>query len=147
LGSGIHHAFKDPSIPSRWYQAFVSVCKACEDKYEVEGSSDWRGSSDEVTSNVLENTTEFSFFQPLVILDGILVAAELADSGEIQLEEISSVPFQFEFRTKNYHRSHYRVDLVTIDGLEEYLTLAKQRQRDIADGIQKLASSHLREDF
>jgi hypothetical protein len=147
LGSGIHQAFKDPAMPSRWYQAFTSVCKACEDTYELEQGSGWRSSSDVVTSNVLENMTEFSFFQPLVILDGILVAAKLSDSGEIQLEEVSSVPFQFEFRTKNYHCSHYRVDLVTVDGLEEYLTLAKQRQRDIADGLQELASSHLEEDL
>lgn len=146
LGAGIHHAFKDPSMPSRWYQAFTSVCKACEDEYEAEETSDWRSSSNKVTSNVLENATEFFFFQPLVVLDGPLIAAELSDSGEIQLEEISSAPFEFEFRTKNYHRSHYRVDLVTIDGLEEYLTLAKQRQQDIAVGIQNLASTQLGKD-
>lgn len=144
-GSGIHHAFKDPSMPSRWYKSFISVCKACEYSYDetIDFHKNFLGQSlDKITSDVLTNSTTFDFFQPVVILDGILVSAELSDDAEVHLEDVSSAPFWFEFRTKNYSRREYRVDLVTTQGLEEYLTLVKQRQKGIADRIRDLSVSH-----
>jgi hypothetical protein len=134
-GSGVHEAFKKPDMPSAWYTAFTAVCKACEDDYvrnESEGN--------ERTDNILENPTEFNFFQPVVILDGILVTADLTEKGDIKIEEIDSAPFAFEFRTKNYSRHHYRIDLVTISGLKKYLKLVMQRQQDINSAIKSHAA-------
>lgn len=144
-GTGIHHAFKDPTTPSRWYKSFISVCKACEDAYEIESSFDLRGSIKETTDDVLKDHAELVFFQPLVILDGSLIAVSLSHDSELQLEEISSAPFRFEFRTKNYCRDSYRVDLVTVDGLKEYLASTRQRLQDISEGVQELAASQLQD--
>ncbi|MEH2359645.1 hypothetical protein [Nostoc sp.] len=133
-GSGIHHAFKDPNTPSRWYPAFIAACKACEDCYERN-----KLDGNKTTSNILEEPTEWNFFQPLVILDGTLVTAELTDSGEIHIEEVDSAPFRFKYNTKNYIRGNYRVDLVTISGLKNYIKTIMHRQNNINIGIRNYA--------
>jgi hypothetical protein len=89
-GTGIHESFKNPDQPSRWYSAFVSVSKAADGfagEYAPDGA--------ETTDDVISNPTELYFYQPLVILDGQLVAAELSESGELVLEEVQSAAFRF----------------------------------------------------
>ncbi len=137
-GAGIHQAFKDPSFSSRWYSAFTAACKACEDEYESNKSE-----GKKVSENILEEPTEFNFFQPLVILDGILVTAELSKSDEIVITEVDAAPFQFEFKTKNYSRKNYRVDLVTLSGLRGYLQRVVKRQNDINSAFQNEAKGIL----
>ncbi|PSB33108.1 hypothetical protein [Stenomitos frigidus] len=140
-GTGVHHAFKDPSAPSQWYKAFTSVCKAAEDECEANTTE-----GEKISRDILAEPTEFSFFQPVVILDGTLIAAELSNSGKIVLEEVTSAPFTFEFKTRNYSRSSYRVDLVTMDGLEAYLHLSQQRHTDILEGFRKYIPYPLEEE-
>jgi hypothetical protein len=135
-GSGIHEAFKDPSSRSRWYSAFIAACKASEDEYENSKSD-----GPKVSRNILKNSTEFSFHQPVVILDGILATAELSQTGDFVIEEVDSAPFRFDFKTRNYTRDSYRVDLVTLEGLSDYLETVKQRQRDVNDGIKRYAKN------
>lgn len=133
---GIHEAFKNPKVSSQWFNAFVSVCKACEDSYKKNSSREGRKKS----SNILENSTKFDFFQPVVIFDGELITADLDKSGNIILEEIDSAPFTFEFKTKSYNETiSYRVDLVTIKSLRNYLKLVIERQKDINEAIKKHA--------
>ncbi len=141
IASGVHHAFKEPSAPSSWYQAFISACKAGEHSV-VDEMSLYREAS-EVTDDIMKKSTSFHFIQPLVILDGTLVAAELSDTGDILIEEVSSAPFNFEFKTANYDRSSYRVDLVTLTGIEEYLKQIEKRQLDIAEGCMELSGYDL----
>ena len=125
-GTGIHQAFKAPSTPSRWYPAFVSACKACE--------ADFQSNSQFLCA---EKRIFLNFHQPLIILDGPLFAADLDGAGTIDVEEIQEVPFRFDFRTAKYNRGHYRVDLVTLHGLEDYLKSVLARQRVLADEISK----------
>lgn len=133
---GIHEAFKKPNAHSQWFDAFVTVCKACEDSYGKNSYNEGRQKSD----NILENPTKFIFFQPIVILDGKLIAADLDKSNNIAFEEIDSAPFEFEFKTKNYNkRISYRIDLVTIENLESYLELVMERQQEINKAIKKNA--------
>jgi hypothetical protein len=128
-GSGIHEAFKNPDQPTRWYSAFTSVLKASSgylDEYATQG--------EKTTNDIVDNPTEFRFVQPLVVLDGILVTAELAE-GEVRLQEVQSAAFRFEYKTAHYTKGRYRVDLVTLQGLAAYLDLVSARQDRFNEGI------------
>jgi transposase-like protein len=67
VASGIHEAFKKPTDASRWYSAFVSVCKACETAHEMTA-----GTGTDVIAQLVK---------PVVVLDGLLVEAFLARRG------------------------------------------------------------------
>ena len=130
IGTGIHEAFKSPDAPSRWYGAFLSAIKSGVDYYDTNSPD-----ADKVTDNIIENPTEIEFIQPLVVLDGKLISAELSSNNEMILEEINSAAFRFEYKTKEYQNSNYRVDVVTLDGLKEYLLLAEKRQKNFNEAL------------
>jgi len=129
-GTGVHEAFKKPDQPSRWYGAFLAAIKSATDYYE-----EYQTEGEKLSSNLLENPTEITFNQPVVILDGVLTTAELTDEGEIIIEEVNSAAFKFEYKTEHYNRSDYRVDVVTIGGLNEYLALVEKRQQTLREAI------------
>lgn len=129
-GTGIHEAFKNPDQPSRWYGAFLSAIKAATDYYE-----EYQTEGEELSEDLMTNPTEITFNQPLVILDGVLTTAELNADGEMIIEEVSSAAFRFDYKTANYNRSSYRVDVVTIDGLSDYLELLERRQKSLNEAI------------
>ena len=133
-GTGIHEAFKNPDQPSRWYGAFLSAIKSATDYFEEHETE-----GEKLSSNLYENPAEITFNQPIVVLDGILITAELSDDGEIILEEVTSAAFRFDYKTEHYNRSSYRVDVVTIHGLNEYLKIAEQRQQSLGREILKQA--------
>jgi hypothetical protein len=127
-GAGIHESFKSPDQPSKWYSAFVSSLKwASHMKDECPHSEDIHPGNDE--------SVELYFFQPLVVLDGRLFSAELDSGSGIAVTEIKSAAFRFEYASKVYDKDSFRVDLVTVDGLSEYIPLLENRQSSIADGI------------
>ena len=134
LGSGIHEAFKNPDQPSRWYGSFVSVSKASD--FYLENISP---EGEKQTDNILENACEVHFVQPLVVLNAPLFRAVMVDSGEIKVTEIDSAAFRFSYRSKNYENSSFRVDLVTLDGLDSYIETVKNRQRAFCQNIKKVA--------
>ncbi len=139
-GSGIHEAFKNPDQPSRWYSAFVSVCKAADGLASLH-----KPKGDETTADIINNPIEFIFYQPLVVLDGQLISAELSDDGSIVIEEVSSAAFQFEYNTREYKKGRYRVDLVTMDGLGVYLDLLAERHNDVLAGFMANSSLPLKQ--
>lgn len=131
LGSGIHESFKNPDQPSRWYGSFVSVSKASEyyyDSISPDGAKQ--------TDDILNNPCEIHFVQPLVILNAPLFRATLSDEGEIVLEEISSAAFKFDYPSKHYKKSPYRVDVVQIEHLGAYLSLIEIRQQELCSAIE-----------
>jgi len=132
-GSGIHEAFKDPTAPSRWYQAFVAACKA------AEASLDANSWSANTVEKEPKNSTHFFFVKHLVIFDGILVSAELSDSGDISLNEIDTAPFHFSYRSPHYSRRDYSVDVVKLSALSDYLQLSRSRLDGIFESIKHSA--------
>lgn len=130
LGYGIHESFKPPSESSQWYSAFVSASKAAEYQLEV--------NTDSSKDNKDSFRRSFIFVQPIVIFDGILLSAELDQNGEIEVKEINEIPTEFRYRTNNYKRMWYRVDLVRLTHLEAYLERCQQRQLAVVDRIQEV---------
>jgi hypothetical protein len=43
--------------------------------------------------------------------------------------------FEFAYETDAYAKGRYRVDLVTLDGLSQYLDLIAQRHDDVLEGF------------
>ena len=130
---GIHESFKPPDKASRWYSAFVTVSKASEqdlsdtkDHYES-----WKR---EVTPDFKGYLT-FVFVQPVVVLDGELIAADLAEGGQISLEEVAEAPTEFVFRSRGYRQHHYRVDLTRLDNLPRYVQRCEARQESIVNAV------------
>jgi hypothetical protein len=132
LGSGIHESFKNPDQPSRWYSSFVSVSKASD--YYLEHISP---GGEQQTDNILENSCEVHFVQPLVVLNAPLFRAVMLENGDIEVTEIESAAFEFEYKSKNYENSPFRVDLVTLDGLDTYIESVKKRQKAFCKTIEK----------
>ena len=138
-GAGIHESFKSPDQPSKWYSAFVSSLKW------ASHMRDDYPNSEEVRKEGVDSV-EFYFFQPLVVLDGRMFSAELDSNSQIEVSEIKSAAFRFEYASKAYTKDSFRVDLVTVDGLAEYIGLLANRHASIADGIKgKIAAGSSRQ--
>lgn len=123
LGYGVHEAFKKPQDTGRWYGAAVTACKACYDYVRHESFSSLK---DEPSGYPFLMLTH-----PVVVLDGPLTSAELNDEGEVTLEEIRWAPFEFEFSTEKYSAERYRVDLVSLDAIPEFLKILDKRVEEM----------------
>ena len=135
-GVGIHQSFKDPDSPSRWYSAFTAVCKATEDTLEKEKAGEEEGRP---IADAGWSPSSFNLFQPLVIVDGMLVGTQLSSRGEVEVREIDSAAFNFTYASKAYTRGDYRVDVVTLKGLKKYLKLVERRQDAVFQAVAKHA--------
>jgi hypothetical protein len=125
--SGVHEAFKKPNDASTWYTAFVSACKAAESANDAAVAAYQPFlDGDEVF---------FELIKPIVVFDGTLVAAEVDDKGDLELTEIESAAFRFEYRSESYQRHHYCLDLVTLRGLSGYLDLTVRRMKRVFDTL------------
>jgi hypothetical protein len=80
------------------------------------------------------------FVKPIIILDGRLFAASLLDSADISVEEIRFTSFEFYYKSKHCSKGLYLVDIVTLDGLEEYIRLSETRHQRIFDKVESLAT-------
>ena len=123
LGHGIHESFKSPNDSSRWYSACVSSLKAC---YHNTSIYDEIGHPPGDASFLVMNT-------PVVVVDTVLCTATLDHNGELKIEEIPFGVIDFEFRTAKYNSLSWRIDIVQIDSLPEYLALQRKRAEKIYD--------------
>lgn len=118
IGTGIHEAFKKPTDTSRWYSAFVSACKAAESAFDNAVAAKRPGQY-------------FEMIKPVIVVDGMLVGAELIDE-KIVLTEAEGATFAFEYRSDAYTRPHYCLDVVTLDAFPRYLGLVSERMTRVA---------------
>jgi hypothetical protein len=128
-GTGIHESFKDPQHSSRWYQAFLTAAKGAEEILRINSLSPNSPTSPIHAS--LDRPPYFFLVQPIVVLDGILATAEIDKSNKIELTEIPFAPFRFQFSANKYSRNDYRIDLVRLDALDEYVSMVKLRLETI----------------
>jgi hypothetical protein len=120
LGYGVHEAFKDPQDKGRWYSAAITACKATYDFARHE-SFGMRKSYEKAMAFMM-------ITHPVVVLDGPLISVEVTEEEESPVfEYIQFAPFEFTFSTAQYEPKTYRVDLVNISFIQEYLQVIKQR--------------------
>lgn len=139
---GIHEGFKDPSAPSRSYSAMIKACKSAETT--LKAASAYYKEFEEGSKDREDNEHAFKerfvvLVKPIVILDGILLAASLSDTGQISVEDIQFAPVQFYYKSKHCEKGVYLVDIVTIGGLEDYIRMSERRHQNIFDEVEHLA--------
>ncbi len=131
---GVHESFKKPNQPSQWYGASISACKAAEDALLAES---WEAMQDEWDPT---KTVYIVFVKPVVILDGLLLSAELEKNGLLNVEQVCAAPISFVYRTANYQKLSYSLDVVTLDFLAEYLVGTEDRHHDIVSGMKRMVA-------
>lgn len=131
-GTAIHESFKKPQDRSAWYPAFVSACKAAEHVLNSESG----GTGPHVVSieDAKKEPGHFVYVRPVVVVDAPLVLAQIVE-GNIVVEDIPWAPFQFDFRTRNYARGDYFVDVVTLPSLDAYVEQWEARQEALLDAL------------
>lgn len=73
---------------------------------------------------------------PVVVIDGsLLISAELGPDQNPNLEEVPFAPLQFGFSTAHYEAATYRVDLVTLKSLTEYLKIVDGQATAVYKGL------------
>lgn len=136
---GIHESFKKPDAPSRSYSAFIKVCKSAEST--LNGTSAYYKEFDQLSKDSDDPFKQrvCILVKPIVILDGKLIAAELSDTGEISVEDIKYAPVEFYYKSKHCSKGIYLIDLVTLDGLQEYIEISEKRLQTIFENIESLS--------
>jgi len=120
LGYGIHEAFKKPSEASRWYSSAVTAIKAAEHHKKIYSE--------------IGNLNFSSFLllcTPVIVLDNTLCSATLDGNRDIEINEIPFATLDFEFMTEKYQSGNYRVDIVQLSRLDEYITFQEIRSGKI----------------
>ena len=140
---GIHEGFKDPSAPSRSYSAMIKSCKSAEST--LKACSAYYREFEELSKGREDDEHAYKerfvvFVKPIVILDGRLLAASLSETGQISIEEIQFAPVQFYYKSKHCQKGIYLVDIITLEGLEQYVRMSERRHQNIFDEVEYLAS-------
>ena len=128
---GVHESFKNPDTPSGWYSACITACKAAEHL---------RLSAHNRLNVIPQNPSsdiEFDFYKPVVILDGILLATELSKDGIIDVDELPAASLRFYYSSQACPSEQYHIDIVTLQGLESYISMCEARHEAIFDRINK----------
>jgi hypothetical protein len=124
-GNGMHEAFKSPDQPSRWYSGFVAACKAAEHQLRL---NSWQISEGTPT----DHHPYLWLSKPVVVLDGQLVSATLDSDENLVLAEEKWCSVKFAYKSENYRREKYFVDVVTLEALQEYLQIQADRNTRLA---------------
>lgn len=137
----LHESLKPPNEYSRSHTAMITVSKSAESMLEAASAAYKeleqisRESGDPLNERVLV------FVKPILILDGLLMAANLSDTGQISLEEIKFAPIEFYYTSKHCRKGQYLIDIVTLDNLKEYIEISERRRQAMFDRIKSRADS------
>lgn len=126
-GYGIHETFKNPDQPSRWFSAFVATSKAVEDSIVHFNSFFANQHKSEYNPGV---SSYLGILKPVVIIDGGLFGAELLD-GQLVVGEIPYTAVKFEYKSPNYARGSYLVDLVSMNSIDDYIQLCEKQHQAV----------------
>lgn len=89
-----------------------------------------------------ETSYDAVFYSPVVVIEGKLYESYLNNCNEIEVKEVNHLVYSFNYASPSYQSRQYLVDIVTLDGLEDYLTLQRawinHMLRISNDNIQKM---------
>jgi hypothetical protein len=108
FGHGVHAVFKKPDEHGRWFKAAAKTCRASISETQ------------RPLRELMGDPWMVEYVQPLVVLDGKLLAVALDAKGEMLLEDIPFASVQFEERDRETRKA-FVIDLVTLDALPAYV--------------------------
>jgi hypothetical protein len=126
IGHGVHESFKPPNEFSRSYVAFGSVCKACEAALAA---------FNEI--NVAKTDLAVTLIQPVIILDGPLASVAVDSHGGLVVKAEKWAAIGFSQRSKMLKRGSYLIDVVQLEFLDEFLSMAERRLKSGVDVMKK----------
>lgn len=135
-GFGVHESFTKPTESSRPYAAMISAIKAAEYCHKMNKA--WMKDQKLVTDDITKNPSKVFFVRPVIVLDGDLLCAEADEAGKLQISEIDMAPIEVNYKSQNYERQAYRLDLVRLSALDSYLTFAENQHDAIRKAILEL---------
>ena len=136
-GYAVHESFKNPDQPSRWYAAAVTACKAAHHQLDI--NYDDPTDVESISPDVQQFPPLLHLSQPLVVLDGLLFVAEISGSGELIISPARMTSVDFHFSSEAYEAETYRMPLLTLEALPEYLNLVEQRSNAFLQAIVEAA--------
>ncbi len=119
-GNSYYSGFKGQSSQGDIFAALVTSVKACEYYLNCQKKNYF---GKDALFDFSEDTL-IEFIEPVVVLNGHLFEAFLDNNGELSVQRVHRVPLNFGYVSNNYRRQegygHYHVEIVTLDGLEEF---------------------------
>jgi hypothetical protein len=144
IGCGLHESFKKPTDGGRYHSACVTVAKATDHFYKQDEGSILK--SEPFTDDIQKSSPFVGLVRGAIILDGPLLTAEVTNRGDLELAEVEMAPMQFSFKSSQYTRGDYRIDIVRLSALELYLDALEKQIGRIVDRIREAGGiSHLTE--
>jgi hypothetical protein len=114
--------------------AGVAAIKASEDQLAW-GSGNQGSSVKDILKGEAASEPFLLHVQPVLVLDGQLLAAVPDDAGELQVSELAGAPMRFHYRSPSYDRHCYHIDLVTLPHLPEYVRQLEARNVRIVEAL------------
>jgi hypothetical protein len=131
VGYSVHESFKKPNESARSYAAFITVCKAAEATLQQNSAFYKEENQESKKLGIPLHNKAVILSKPVVILDGELLTASVSDEGAILVEEVKFAPLSFVFKSKHCEKGIYTLDIVTLNNLQEYLSLSEKRMNEI----------------
>lgn len=82
-----------------------------------------------------ETSFDIVFYTPVVVVDGILFEAYLNEDDDVEVKPSSHIVFNLNYASPSYKRKSYLVDIVTLNGLEDYLVSQEKWIEKMRDSI------------
>jgi hypothetical protein len=112
LGRTEHVAFTKNNNP-QIFSAILSSVKASIEQHRI---------AKEHKEAFNEESYDATFYSPVVLVDGKLFESYIDENNNIKLEESDHIVYSFNYVSPKYSNKQYLVDIVTLNGLNNYLS-------------------------
>lgn len=133
VGRSYYEAFKSTNAKSVIFEALTTAVKASE--YWLKREKEVIKEDESTSMNNEGSLRDVTLVDPVVILDGLLYEAYLDHNARLRLNEIKHIPVSFAYVSGGYSRSHYLVEIVTLDELPHLLLRKHKWITDIKNTI------------
>lgn len=136
VGTIYYDAFKKVNEPSKIYGALLSAIKGAFHEAKI---AERETEKDEKFD--AKETTYFSVYMPVVVLDGLMCIGSLNEDQTVNLEEANYVPVEISHTTKPYDNAFfYYPEVMTLKHVESFLNSINKW----GNGVSKTATDNLK---
>lgn len=110
------------------FSAILSATKSC-----IESHRQANGHKEAYN----DHSHDAVFYTPLVVLDGCMFEAYLNDNDEIEIAESDFLTYSFNYASPSYDSNSYLVDVVTVKGLDAYLSAQRKWIEGMVEAVKQ----------
>jgi len=82
-----------------------------------------------------DDSYDFTFYVPLIILDGELLDVFLDDDNNLELVEKNHILYRFNYQSPSYDEDSYMVDIIRIDEIDNFIVKQKEWLEHMANVV------------